>query len=182
MDEQQDGSLTNRVERLEATVRELQQTVEEIGGAWGPNAGPQASGDAPRTGPLAPVPLRAASAGVAETIRLPESERQQPPLGPSAHENVTLRVPPVDFDVVRSSEWWLNKIGIGLLLLGLGFLFKYAVDKGWLTEQVRIGFGLALGSVLLGLGLRLHKKYKPFSQVLLGGSIACYYITGYAAY
>jgi hypothetical protein len=88
---------------------------------------------------------------------------------------------PPNFDVLRNS-WWLYSVGIGLLLLGLAFLFKYAIDKGWINEHVRIGFGLMLGSTLLGVGLWLNKEYKGFSQVLLGGSIAAYYITGYAAY
>src|SRR5690242_20185994 len=32
-----------------------------------------------------------------------------------------------DFDFLRSGEFWLNKIGIGLLLFGVAFLFTYAV-------------------------------------------------------
>jgi uncharacterized membrane protein len=88
----------------------------------------------------------------------------------------------INWDFLTKSEFWLNKVGIGLLLLGVAFFFKYSIDKGWLNEQVRVGLGLALGSVLLGFGLVLHKKRRHFSQVLLGGAIATYYITGYAAY
>ena len=69
-----------------------------------------------------------------------------------------------------------------LLLLGVAFLFKYSLDRGWLNEQVRVGIGLAVGAVLMVAGLRLHGKRRYFSQVLMGGSIATYYITGYAAY
>jgi uncharacterized membrane protein len=83
---------------------------------------------------------------------------------------------------LMTAEFWLNKIGVALLLFGLAFLFKYAVDRGWLTEPVRVAFGLLLGTVLLGAGLRLHRRHRHFAQVLLGGGIAAYYLTGFAAY
>ena len=64
----------------------------------------------------------------------------------------------------------------------MAFLFKYSIDMGWLTEPVRIAFGLGLGTALLAIGLRFHKERRHFSHVLLGGSIATYYITGFAAF
>jgi uncharacterized membrane protein len=175
MSEQQDNDLARRVEQLEATTQGLQYVVKELSDTLGQIAPQTATG---MRQPGEPASASRQTAISPEHVQLP----LPPPPPPHAAQTVAVRMPSVDFDMVRSGEWWLNKIGIGLLLLGLGFLFKYAVDRGWLTEQVRIGFGLALGSVLLGLGLWLHKEHKHFSQVLLGGSIATYYITGYAAY
>ena len=83
---------------------------------------------------------------------------------------------------MRQSEYWLNKVGIALLLFGVAFLFKYSVDHGWITPVVRIAIGLAIGVSLLGVGLRVHASRRPFSQVLLGGSIATFYICGFAAF
>lgn len=88
----------------------------------------------------------------------------------------------LQFDVLRSAEFWLNKVGIVLFLFGVVFLFRYAMDRHWLNEQARVGAGLLLGSVLLGFGLFLRGQRRHLSQVLLGGAIATYYITGYAAY
>src|SRR3712207_5452239 len=82
---------------------------------------------------------------------------------------------------LRSGEWWLNKVGIGLLLFGIAFLFKFAVDQNWITPPVRVGIGLAVGVGLLVVGLRVYEDRRPFSQVLLGGGIGTLYITGYAA-
>ena len=36
------------------------------------------------------------------------------------------------FDLARDGEWWLNKIGIGLLLLGLAFLFHMPLTRAGL--------------------------------------------------
>ncbi|HVF99575.1 MAG TPA: DUF2339 domain-containing protein, partial [Chloroflexia bacterium] len=69
-----------------------------------------------------------------------------------------------------------------LFLFGVVFLFRYAIDNGWLNEQARVGAGLLLGSLLLGFGVLLHAQRRHLSQVLLGGAIATYYITGYAAH
>ena len=83
---------------------------------------------------------------------------------------------------IWQSDFWFNKIGLGLLLLALAFLFNYAVDQGWLTPAVRVAIGLLLGTGLLGVGYRLSAKRRQFGQVLLGGGIAAYYITGFAAF
>lgn len=78
-------------------------------------------------------------------------------------------------------QTWLNRLGIGLLLLGVALLFRYSIDMGWLTPAVRVGFGAAIGAVLLGAGLRMDER-RRFAPVLLGGGIATFYITGWAAF
>ena len=83
---------------------------------------------------------------------------------------------------LRSGEWWLNKIGIGLLLFGAAFLFKFSVDQNWITPAVRVGIGFGLGALLVLLGLKVYADRRAFSQVLLGGGIGVFYITGYAAF
>ncbi len=83
---------------------------------------------------------------------------------------------------MRSYEYWLNKIGIGLVLFGLAFLFKYSIDQGWLTPTVRIVFGFILGVVLINAGDRIARNRRNFGQVLLGGGIATFYINIFAAF
>ena len=83
-----------------------------------------------------------------------------------------------------SSEDWLSKIGIALLLFGAAFLFKYSVDAGWLTPAVRVLFGVALGTFLLVSGLRTRRQEdrQRLGQILLGGSVAVFYGAVFAAY
>ena len=82
----------------------------------------------------------------------------------------------------RSGEWWLGKIGVGLLLFGVAFLYLVSVERGWITPPVRVGFGLVLGMILITLGLRVFEHRRSFSQVLLGGGVGTLYATGFAAF
>jgi len=81
----------------------------------------------------------------------------------------------------RGSEYWLSRIGIGLVLFGVVFLFKYAVDQGWLVPGLRVILGLALGITLYALSIRLRSARQAFRGLMAGGGIATFYITGFAA-
>lgn len=83
---------------------------------------------------------------------------------------------------IELGEKWLNRIGIGLLLLGVAFLFKYSIDQGWLIPPVRSAFGFAIGLILFGSGVQMEKESKPLKQILAGGGIAAFYITGFATF
>jgi hypothetical protein len=118
----------------------------------------------------------------------PSSRRESvlPPAAPTIEQVIQKQPAPHKtysaLATLRRTEFWLNKVGIVLFLFGVAFLFKYAIDKQWITEEARLGAGVLLGSILLAFGLRLHTSKRHFSQVLMGGAIATYYITGYAAY
>ncbi len=90
--------------------------------------------------------------------------------------------PKTQQDQAQSSEKWLGRLGIGLLLFGAVFLFKYSIDQGWITPLVRVLFGLGLGIILFIFGLRLYDRNKMLSRLLLGGGIATYYITIFSAF
>ena len=78
--------------------------------------------------------------------------------------------------IAWKSEDWLNKIGIGLLLVGVLFLFKYSVDQGWIVPSLRAAFGFVLGIGMLYLGFRLRESRVQLGRVLMGGSIAVFRI------
>ncbi len=80
-----------------------------------------------------------------------------------------------------TGEFWLNKVGIALVLLALAFFFNYAVQQGWLGPAVRLAIGLMAGVVLLGLGTFLQPRRPDFGKILQGGGLAAFYITGYAS-
>src|SRR5215211_7645032 len=185
MDSRHGDTLQGRVEKLELAVEELRRTVHHIDQAL-VERGLDFTQPEQRQSPTVQPALTDASTQ-------PAQERSQgtlmEPLQSMAQTNSETKPPrtgePVRrfrFDTLRSGEYWLNKIGIGLLLLGLIFLYKYSVDHGWLVPTVRVAFGLVLGTTLLGIGLRVYQDHRHFSQVVLGGSIAAYYTTGFAAF
>ncbi len=77
----------------------------------------------------------------------------------------------------------ISKLGILLLLIGVGYLFKLAYDNGYITERLAVFFGFLIGGVLVFFGSKSASKGRTvLSQVLFGGGIATFYITTYAAY
>lgn len=71
----------------------------------------------------------------------------------------------------------INKIGILILVLGISFFVKYAIDKDWINEPARVGIGILAGSIVMGIAHRLRKNYPAFSSVFVGGAISIYYLT-----
>ena len=164
MSPSQETPLHDRVDRLEKAVQELQSQVAELrpDGLPGTQTTPS-----PAKATAAPPPARKAI--VPRPAASPSTPRT-----PSTPGSRSLSV--------GQGESWLKLTGIGLVVLGVAFLLKHSIDQGWLTEPVRIGLSLALGAVLFAVGLRVHSRRRPFGQVLLGGGIAVYYLTGFAAF
>jgi uncharacterized membrane protein len=71
----------------------------------------------------------------------------------------------------------INKIGIGILVLGIGYFVKYAIDQEWINEIGRVFIGILAGGVLIGVAHRLRKSFGAFSSVLVGGGLAVLYFT-----
>ncbi|WP_066506084.1 DUF2339 domain-containing protein [Rufibacter sp. DG15C] len=71
----------------------------------------------------------------------------------------------------------INKLGIAILVLGIGFFVKYAIDQDWINEIGRVAIGLLAGGALIAVAHRLRVEYKAFSSVLVGGGMAILYFT-----
>ncbi len=79
----------------------------------------------------------------------------------------------------------ISKIGILILIIGVGIGAKYAIDNQLVSPLTRIILGYITGVVLLVTSLKLRTKYENYSAVLLSGGLAIlYFITyfGYAFY
>lgn len=129
-------------------------------------------------------PTPAADPGVPkkpETIRLPE--KPEPPLPKVAHPVVPPKPPKPGFfernpDLEKFiGENLVNKIGIAIFVLGIGFFVKFAIDKDWIGEIGRVFIGIVCGGILLGIAHYLRKTFAAFSSVLVGGGIAVLYLT-----
>ncbi len=77
---------------------------------------------------------------------------------------------------------WLLRIGIVLLVVGVGFFLKYSIDHGYLSSTARVLLSVAAGLAMLIAGIRiLGDKYHVMGQGLLGGGIATLYFSAFAA-
>ena len=71
----------------------------------------------------------------------------------------------------------VNKLGIAVLVLGIGYFIKFAIDQDWINAWGRVLVGFACGFGLLGLAHWLRGQYAAFSSVLVGGGLAVLYFT-----
>lgn len=76
----------------------------------------------------------------------------------------------------------INKIGVLILIIGVGIGAKYAIDNELISPLTRIILGYFVGLGLLGFALKLKPKFESFSAVLLSGSMAIMYFITFLAY
>lgn len=111
-----------------------------------------------------------------------EEKVVEPVASPQTKPREEKQVKPVlDYEKIIG-ENWLNKIGIAILVIGIGFFVKYAIDQNWIKEAGRVAIGMLTGGILIGIAHYLRKSYKSFSSVLIGGGISVFYYTIAIAY
>ena len=88
----------------------------------------------------------------------------------------------------RSPEWWLSRLGIGFVVLAVLLLYKFAIDKGWITPPIRVLAGTLVGGGLLWAATRTSPAPKSagshdlgLRELFFGGALAVWYVTAYAA-
>ncbi|WP_337941710.1 DUF2339 domain-containing protein [Parabacteroides sp.] len=122
-----------------------------------------------------------------------ESEQEEPPLPVNIEEKKVVPEPVIKpFGIVKEKkkvdyekyigENLFGKIGILVLVVGMGLFVKYAIDKNWINEVFRTVLGFVVGGGLLFLSQRLKKTYRTFSSLLAGGAFAIFYVTVGMAY
>ncbi len=76
----------------------------------------------------------------------------------------------------------INKVGVLILVLGISFFVKYAIDKDWINEPARVGIGILAGALVMAIAHKLKKNYAAFSSVLVAGAISIFYFTIFIAF
>ncbi len=69
----------------------------------------------------------------------------------------------------------LGKIGVAAILLAGAFFLKDVPDEG------KVGIGILVGLVFIGLGYFLKTKYRGYAHLLMGGGISVLYLSIFAA-
>jgi len=76
----------------------------------------------------------------------------------------------------------INKIGIGITVIGVAIGAKYSIEHELISPLTRIILGYLMGLGLLLFGIKLKAKYESYSAVLVSGAMAIMYFITYAAY
>ncbi|HEX9885776.1 MAG TPA: DUF2339 domain-containing protein [Longimicrobiales bacterium] len=156
MTDRDEPGLEERVQRLEERIEAVLRAVESLR-----EAAPGSSRPPPPEPPPPFIP---------------------PPPPPREGPRIRERTPALSLGSLTAGGSGLGKLGIGLLLLGVAFLFRYSIDQGWLVPPVRVAFGFALGAGLVVLGLRRRGLKEPLPSLLQGGGVATLFIAGFATY
>jgi uncharacterized membrane protein len=107
------------------------------------------------------------------------------PAGVAPAEPVVLGEPiPDALDLEESVVGtWFPRLGALALLLGAGFGFRYAVDRGWIGPGARVASGVAIGVLLLLLGETTKRRgWAGYAQAVTGGGVAILYLTVWASF
>ncbi|QJD82160.1 DUF2339 domain-containing protein [Cohnella herbarum] len=75
---------------------------------------------------------------------------------------------------------WTSLLGVLFILAAFVTLFKYSIDQGWITDSMKIGFGLLSGSALCVAGLALanrNNKWISSVQIMIGLGACILYAT-----
>ncbi len=186
MNEQIWKALEQRLRELEGSVADIRRGLDYLLALSQQTARPPDSAEQVQTSPE-PVSDRQPTTQSPDITGAPAEAPSSPPQSYQTEQTFqpdqpAQKQPAEIFQKFLNSEFLINKLGIGLLLFGVVFLFKYSIDQGWITPLIRVACGLALGGTLLGFGLKLYSKKQHYSLVLLGGAMATFYISIFSAF
>jgi len=193
-------ALKKRVDRLEeemtrlrkALVRALEQSAADR--PERPDVTPSAAtpthGTTPEAAPSTPAPASG------RRPELPPTQGTKRPVSAARQREDALRNSPRNRpspppEPARSNAEWeellggkvLNRIGALALVIGIAFFLKYAFDRDWISEWMRVAIGGLSGVALLVGGMRFHRRgLAVFAQGLIGAGIAVLYLSVYASF
>lgn len=83
----------------------------------------------------------------------------------------------------KIGKFWLNRIGILAILIGLSYFIKYAFDNGWIGPSGKITLGVLAGiGVILWSEVFRRKGYAAFSYSLKALGVGTLYLSLWGAY
>ncbi len=71
----------------------------------------------------------------------------------------------------------LAKVGIAILVLGVGFFLNYINNKGLLSYNVKFLMGLMTGGALIGVAEYVKNRSLAYTQILRGGGFVVWFLS-----
>jgi uncharacterized membrane protein len=83
----------------------------------------------------------------------------------------------------KIGQYWLNRVGIIAILVGVSYFLKFAFDNNWIGAAGRIAIGLVAGMGLILWSERFRKRnYATFSYSLKAVGIGILYLSFWGAF
>ena len=172
-------SLRTQIAALTARVYQLEQAREVPYKTASPSVA-----QTPKPEPLKPLTPAQTSASATPEHTLPRI-----PASPGLHTPPRTSNP---FAVPRGQEgdlekkigqYWLNRIGIAAMLIGVSYFLKYAFENNWIGPGGRIGIGLLAGISLILWSERFRTRgHAAFSYSLKAVGIGTLYLSLWGAF
>ena len=144
---------------------------------------------APVPQPLKSEPLKPLTPAQTSASATPEHTLQRIPASPGLHTPPRISNP---LSVPRGQEgdlekkigqYWLNRIGIAAMLIGVSYFLKYAFENNWIGPSGRIGIGLLSGIALILWSERFRTRgHAAFSYSLKAVGIGTLYLSLWGAF
>lgn len=166
-----------RVDALESQLRMLSRRMDAMESG---RVAPVAVGNEPALAPVAPSAPEPAPepAPLAATHSAHPVHEARPLPKPGASPR---RPQKTSLETFLGSRVMLVA-GVIVLLFGIAFFLKYAIDHSWIAAGERIVMGVVLGVVLLVGGEQLRRRqFNVFGQALMGCGLGALYLSDYFA-
>jgi uncharacterized membrane protein len=115
-------------------------------------------------------------------VEVPEPAVRVPPPLPRIVEKAR---PALGAQTLESAigQRWLVRIGALVLVVGAGFLYAYAIDRGWITKPQRAISGAIVGLAVVGLGVFFNRRgFAPLAQGFVGCGAGLLFLDIFAAH
>ncbi|MGI9192340.1 MAG: DUF2339 domain-containing protein [Chitinophagaceae bacterium] len=135
------------------------------------------------------------------TERVTEIEEKTPPVEaqPETPKAPKVETPTEMYEPIRGFNWpsfnfnktnleqfigekLISIIGIAILVLGIFFTVKWAVDKNLISDATKVLIGFGAGAALIAVAHKLSQNFRAFSSILAGGAIAVFYFSVYQSF
>ena len=178
----------NELEALRAQVAALTARVYQLELARDPSSGvapPAIAPSIPRTVSIPPV----TTAPVSDSPRVNDTLPPPPIVPPLQQPNFQLHpvaasAKAADGDLEKKiGQYWLNRIGIAAMLIGVSYFIKYAFENNWIGPGGRIAIGLIAGIALVLWSERFRAAgHVAFSYSLKAVGIGALYLSLWGAF
>lgn len=191
MDESTYSNILQELTELKNKVTALDSRVENLESSWLASEkkqivqARQASGD---TIPLVPV-KEGGTAHAMEATARPATGQETPvdQVGDQQAKSGDTQLPELPKQKDQSLEtriglYWLNRLGIISLVIGVVFLLLYSVQYFGPPVKLLIGYLIAAGLIVFGERTAANAKRSWYGHGLMGGGWGLAYFTAYAMY